>query len=235
MASLAEIRSNHDLGFGQRDYWPDFMAACAKGDLPAVQRYAVFSDAFCGPSTDGMLEACEGGHLAVVQWLVAYFGLTAANTAADGISDLAFLNACDGGYMSLAQWLAECFDLLAKANKLGRGALRVACVEGHLALAQWVAKAFDLTSADARESGSSCVLREAAERLAKSSLSAARWAAPPGACQADFPPDHTGVASWLVNFGEYSTTELESLGVSAKLQETLSAPLGPKSAAFGVC
>jgi hypothetical protein len=117
--------------------------------------------------------ACHNGHLAVAQWLVERFDLSAEDARAHGNEALRY--ACLAGNLNVAQWLAERFHLTAHDVRTHNNfALRTACHSGRLELAQWLAKRFELNVDDARANNNEAL----------------RWTCDGG---------HSDVAQWLAD------------------------------------
>ena len=92
---------------------------------------------------------CEHGHLAVAQWLVERFELTAEDVKSK--DNWVLRMSCSCGHLEVAQWLAVHFNLTARdARSYNNHALHMSCSHGHLEVAQWLTKTFGLTAEDAR-------------------------------------------------------------------------------------
>jgi hypothetical protein len=101
------------------------------------------------PATHALIASCCDGSLAVAQWLVSTYALTAADARC--CYNAALRLSCKNGHLAVAQWLASIFCLTATdARSENNYALRLSCKNGHLAVSQWLASTFCLTAADAR-------------------------------------------------------------------------------------
>jgi len=93
---------------------------------------------------EALQEACEYGHLAVAQWLVERFQLTAAD--ARTCNNEALRGACENGHLAVARWLTERFQLTADdARAINNHALRWARCLGHSDVVHWLKTEFDIT------------------------------------------------------------------------------------------
>jgi len=120
-------------------------------------------------ATSHFNEACNRGHLTVMQWLVSRFGLTADDARAN--DNLALVRVCSQGHLAAAQWLVAHFGLTVKDMRNSYYALPWACIGGHSAMAQWLVARFGLTVDDVR---SGDILRYV---CAEKNLEMAKWLA----------------------------------------------------------
>lgn len=102
--------------------------------------------------------AAERGHLRMVKWLIARFGVGAA----DACIRYALGWACEKGHRVLAMWLTRQFGLGPADVPAGvDGLLYRMCASGHLETIRWLVDAFGIDLSAARVSG---MLLEAGER-----------------------------------------------------------------------
>jgi hypothetical protein len=90
-------------------------------------------------------QACWGGHLELVQWLVNYFKITKSEVW----NCRAFQITCEHGHLDLAKWLDRCGLGISDTCAVGPGVLRDACGNGHLAVVQWLVTRFNFDTTDA--------------------------------------------------------------------------------------
>jgi hypothetical protein len=89
--------------------------------------------------------ACHDGHLEVAQWVVAFFGLTAANVHNDG----AVSEACQAGHLRILAWLVVHFEFTRETIS-DYVLLQIASRNGDLAIVQWLISHFGPTVDDLR-------------------------------------------------------------------------------------
>jgi hypothetical protein len=132
---------------------------------------------------------CSDGNLAAAEWLVATFGLTAAD--AQSGDNIAFCLACQNGHLDVAKWLVATFGLTAADARSGDNfALSLACLTGRLDVVKWLVATFALTAADARSVENS----------------------PPAlACN----NGHGGVAAWLLDTFSFTAADVRANGNKA--------------------
>jgi hypothetical protein len=100
--------------------------------------------------------ACENGNTELARWLKETFGLTAADTRADGNEALG--RAC-GGHEQAARWLVAAFALKWKDVEKGVcRVMRTACEAGHLGVAEWLKSEFGLTAKNLRDNDGDDIL-----------------------------------------------------------------------------
>jgi hypothetical protein len=126
------------------------LSYCKSGMLSRVARTDGAADpGVRGITREALRRSCESGHLAVAQWLVATFGLTASDVRTD--VNFALRGSCENGHLAVAQWLTSTLGLTASdVRRNSNRVLRTVCSNGHLAVAKWLVDTFGLTAADAR-------------------------------------------------------------------------------------
>jgi hypothetical protein len=176
--TAADVRYKHANLSTTPDDWPHFLCACAAGEVADLRwalktfhavnvRWHRYGElAMDRVSRVECMEvlvrecfvdvraafrgSCENGHLAVAQWLVSAFNLT-ANDARAG-RNRALRYSCMNGHLAVAQWLVSTFNLTADdAQALGNYPFVYTCMHGHMAVVQWLATLLNFTADNARE------------------------------------------------------------------------------------
>jgi hypothetical protein len=206
-----------------------FGAACRAGALELARRLLGPRDLDATAVVASvMVDACDAGHLAVVEWLVARFSLTARHMQA--VDHAALRGACRRGHRPLVQWLVERFDVTFKRL------FTIACESGDLPLVQWLAGRLGVTRADLVDHA--CL----SNACAHGHLPVAKWivchfalAAPPDQLKEDLlfvacKNGQLAAARWLMGWfssaplrlmGWFSPAPLRIPDASSILQETL--------------
>jgi hypothetical protein len=130
-----------------------FLGCCEGGNLAMAQWLNSKERASLNTGSYGLRLACANGHLAVAQWLTQEFKLTADD--ARRVNNDALLSSCAYGHLAVADWLTQTFRLtITDARTADNYAFRTACQNGHVAVAAWLVRTFQLTAVDVRAADS---------------------------------------------------------------------------------
>lgn len=130
-----------------------FQEACYEGNIDIAQVLAKYLsiEQIKSGNWAAFSEACKGGHMSIIQWLVDSFGVTndIVNSTA---SKSPFYQACKKGHNHVLEWMFNNFTI-SNDTVMRSNIFRHVCGYGHYYTARWLVEKFNLSMAHIRGIG----------------------------------------------------------------------------------
>lgn len=197
---------------------------CLRGNLQKVQWVSEKLEGYIGlqfhPAREALQEACQGGDIAVVDWLITKYNLGPQDAEYGGFHVLH--RSCFNRTPNMAKWIVDRLQIVEVSRNCLENTLHTAAIHSNVETVKWLTERFEMTAEIARAEDN-LILRSAHDAC---SLTALKWVADhfeltaedarandnealEQACAAHTPKG-LKVAQWLVNRFNLTTEDLLS-------------------------